>query len=497
MPITSSLTLACMILFSPSGGDDGNPPDCNPLPIGVFDPDWPTRYVNSIGNGYPSGLDAAPTIRRTHQPDDVWESLVTLPESDSISFYAKKWAGPLNPPGETELVTLEDPVFVVTFSTDASVIDPTTNPPFGLLQVYAPRVENGTWVLSEYRGNPDDQLLNQWLTVHQPNPDSTTGFSQGTLLDFVPRSLSIERECFNPSINQPGSGAGSDPCDAAIFTGVTGVGVPYAFGNLGTDVFDASYAAPWWRQQLFIFVVERDAILRPSYNPNPNRTTRAMPTANGKPIFDDQGPEGSGYRFPRFGDEIWESYLDATEGDKPFVGYSNGQVYRGSFGFREWLYRWQENSWGNPPGSNDLFDWAEDYAFPYSSIGLTLDWEEFDPNEGSIARAPFGALSEFIHKGEQPMYMVGIRAAHQYIGTPNEFLHEVSWCDTCPGDFNRDGVVDGIDLSLLLANWGSRSTCYTIDKTLPEVGVPDLARLLLAWGPCGWPLPKMRPADCN
>ncbi|MBC02636.1 MAG: hypothetical protein CMJ34_04945 [Phycisphaerae bacterium] len=494
--LTIPTVLCSAFMLSSFDGEGGRPPDCEDLPIGVFDPSWPNTYVESVGSGFPEQLDAAPTVHRTLQPDIVWESLVSLPDSEPVSFYARAWTAPLESPGETGLVTLENPVFVLTLSTSASVIDPSSNPPFGLLQTYAPRYVDGTWVLSEYRANPVDQLNNQWVTIHQPNPDSSTGFSRGTILDFVPRSLGLDRECFNPTINPP-AGSGSDPCDAAIFTGVAGVGMPYAFANLGGDVFDSSAGAPWWRQQLFIFVVERDAIIRPSYNPNPRRSSPALRTDDGRPIFDPKGPKGPGYRFPRPDDDLWDAYLDATEGAKPFVGYSDGVTYEGSYGFRQWLARWQENSWGDPPGSDDIDDWADKGAFPFSSIGLTLNWPGFDPDRGSIAEAPFGALSEFIHKGGQSMYLVGIREAHQYVGAPNEFLDEVTWCDTCPGDLNRDGVVDGVDLSILLTNWGSTSTCYTIDKTLPTVGIADLARLLVAWGPCGWPLPEMRPPDCT
>ena len=495
MIFTAIQALTVAVAFSTTGDDRSRGPLCDPLTDGAFVVDWPITYVESIGNGYPKRLDAAPTISRTPQPREVWESLVTLPESPEISFFAREWAGPLQTPGDVGLVTLEDPVLVVTWSSNASYIDPNSTPPIGLLQTYAPKFENGTWILAEYRANPDDQLLNQWLTIHQPNADSETGFSQGTLLDFLVRSLDVERECLNPSINPP-SPSSADPCDASIFMGVAGVGMPYAFANLGADVFDDVAPAPWWRQQLFVFVVERDALIRPSYNPNPKRTTPGLPTGNGVPIFDPAAPGGASYRFPRSDDDIWRSYLEATDGERPFVGYANGEIYRGSYGFREWLYKWQSNSWGDPAGSSDLGDWAQNFAFPFSSIGLTLNWPGFDPGHGSIATAPFGALSEFIHKGEQSMYLVAIREGYQYMSPPNEFLGEVSWCDTCPADLNRDGTVDAIDLSMLLVAWGTTSTCYTIDKSLPRVGVPDLARLLAAWGPCGWPLPKMRPDDC-
>ena len=57
-------------------------------------------------------------------------------------------------------------------------------------------------------------------------------------------------------------------------------------------------------------------------------------------------------------------------------------------------------------------------------------------------------------------------------------------CDACvitdPADFNRDGVVAGEDLALLLANW--MTTNPQVDLTLDGVvDGADLTRLLAAW----------------
>ena len=51
---------------------------------------------------------------------------------------------------------------------------------------------------------------------------------------------------------------------------------------------------------------------------------------------------------------------------------------------------------------------------------------------------------------------------------------------TDPADFNRDGVVAGEDLALLLANW--MTTNPQVDLTLDGVvDGADLTRLLAAW----------------
>ncbi len=53
-------------------------------------------------------------------------------------------------------------------------------------------------------------------------------------------------------------------------------------------------------------------------------------------------------------------------------------------------------------------------------------------------------------------------------------------CD-CP-DLNNDGVVNGADLGILLADWGLVDSCANLDGQGP-VGGGDLGALLAAWGP--------------
>ena len=111
------LSLTIGVTASGSGTDHAKRPICGPLPEGVYDVDWSDTYVESVSDGYPNRLDAAPTVSKTAQHPAVWSSLVTLPESPGISFYARKWTGPLQPPGDVELVTLENPVLAVTWFT--------------------------------------------------------------------------------------------------------------------------------------------------------------------------------------------------------------------------------------------------------------------------------------------------------------------------------------------------------------------------------------------
>lgn len=64
---------------------------------------------------------------------------------------------------------------------------------------------------------------------------------------------------------------------------------------------------------------------------------------------------------------------------------------------------------------------------------------------------------------------------------------ETCTCDgepSCPCDFYQDGIVNSIDLSLLLAVWGTDACTYDVAGT-GTVGMLDLLTLLRSWGSCG------------
>lgn len=57
----------------------------------------------------------------------------------------------------------------------------------------------------------------------------------------------------------------------------------------------------------------------------------------------------------------------------------------------------------------------------------------------------------------------------------------------CPTDLNCDGIVDGADLSTLLASWGAcppGGPCPADFNGNGSVDGADLATLLATWGPC-------------
>jgi hypothetical protein len=60
-----------------------------------------------------------------------------------------------------------------------------------------------------------------------------------------------------------------------------------------------------------------------------------------------------------------------------------------------------------------------------------------------------------------------------------DLLFEVGDTSGSSADFNNDGVVDGLDLTILLGAWGTSNNDITGDGI---VGGPDLAQLLAAWG---------------
>jgi len=83
--------------------------------------------------------------------------------------------------------------------------------------------------------------------------------------------------------------------------------------------------------------------------------------------------------------------------------------------------------------------------------------------------------------------LAALRISAEYgseLGEETTFLDSVVFgAPTCVGDLNGDGVVDGADLGILLAAWGSGDPLADLNGDRLVDGA-DLGTLLAAWGPC-------------
>jgi hypothetical protein len=52
----------------------------------------------------------------------------------------------------------------------------------------------------------------------------------------------------------------------------------------------------------------------------------------------------------------------------------------------------------------------------------------------------------------------------------------------CPADLNLDGIVDGLDLAIVLSEWGADGL-GDLDRN-DVVNGADLSGVLASWGPC-------------
>ena len=319
-----------------------------------------------------------------------------------------------------EDIVLEDPVIMVSWDFNAGNA---TNPALDW-ESYRPIRED---LLRQYTVNGTDGETLMWFSPH------------GQMNEFMRDQLDLDRECFNPL-------TAADPeaaCDRAILNGLAFVGVPYANGPLGAEypdpndsgdcpMVEGSYfplstnpKLAWWRERALVFVAERSAFIRPSFNP----TTGDGPgTAGGRPGWD---PSISQYRFPgpnegpRWDGPSYEAFLEETMN---FVGFQNvnGNVrrYEGPEGFKNWLADWKTfNAWGNADGDFTGGNEADKficpyYSWPFSGLGISAYWPA-TPSAGPVDyMSSYSAASEFISVGEQHLYLVAIREP-TYLGSPD------------------------------------------------------------------------------
>ena len=456
--------------------DECPSPPLPPIPDGES---WVESYGASVA--------PAEALHRTPPSDIPFDRLRVMDPDNAGPISFTGWVrNPTNNQRDPIDVEIENPVLVVTLA--ATTWHRTC------------WSENASWLsmrsLEQYTCKCDQNGGNIWFTL------------DGNMAEYLENDLLVDRSCLNPGIDPSDS---QTPCNDAIFWGVPSVGMPYAFGALEPTPFvNPNDAGAWWQQFVVVAVADRSAFVRPSYNPTVGPGTKDKPTNNGIPIWDE---DLGRYRLAQPGDPTYAAQQEIL---KDFVGYvytsaepvppgcesgisgcEGSDPLMGPEGFEEWLNIWQVNSWdGGPDGINcDEYFPIPYCQFPFSSIGLTGDWQTWATSKAPASET-LPALSEFLLKGDQNIYVVGTWPVAQYLAKVNS--DQVPWCDSCDGDLNLDGVVNAIDLEILLSLWGTENTCANIDKRSAFVDGASLLRMLTQWGPCPqWPLPELRPAGCE
>jgi len=127
--------------------------------------------------------------------------------------------------------------------------------------------------------------------------------------------------------------------------------------------------------------------------------------------------------------------------------------------------------WSLTPGS--AVWWTDDpqYAVEYFTFGFNHPWKSEDVGWTLTTR----------REGDPPEWYVFTEFWDAPVGTGLGPVHG-PYVPACPADITDDGVVDVLDLLLVLAQWGtSGSADITGDGV---VDVLDLLEVLGAWGPC-------------
>lgn len=127
---------------------------------------------------------------------------------------------------------------------------------------------------------------------------------------------------------------------------------------------------------------------------------------------------------------------------------------------------------------------VHDFAHPTSAwqrVTVPLVAGSFRQNTAggaAVSEALFQAVM-----GDLEQVRISAEYADQ-AGEENSFLDSVRMGELpCPADLNNSGTVDGADLGILLAAWGSGGTTADLNGSGLVDGA-DLGALLAAWGPC-------------
>ena len=140
---------------------------------------------------------------------------------------------------------------------------------------------------------------------------------------------------------------------------------------------------------------------------------------------------------------------------------------------------WSFEAWA-PPGAND-FGGIEDVAETYASGG----WNDM-PDSGWLRKGLIEWSADCNADGivDFGQFRAGELADANANNIPD--CCEVGTACDCPGDTNRDGAIDGIDLATVLTRWGQSAAKFP-DADCNRDGVidgSDLAIVLGSWGAC-------------
>ncbi|MFO0875229.1 MAG: hypothetical protein U0575_14830 [Phycisphaerales bacterium] len=125
---------------------------------------------------------------------------------------------------------------------------------------------------------------------------------------------------------------------------------------------------------------------------------------------------------------------------------------------------------------------------PDPNSGITISPSFIDISTPAMTVGFAGPITiENAVPGSEVCLTVSIHAANLSECCAVQLCFDAPFCqvDACPGDLNGDGLVDGADLGLLLAVWGSGGGTPADLNQDGHVDGADLGLLLGAWGGCG------------
>ena len=180
--------------------------------------------------------------------------------------------------------------------------------------------------------------------------------------------------------------------------------------------------------------------------------------------------------------ENWWPYQRPSFVTPPFAGYVSGHSTFSRSGAE--LMTLLTGSQYFPGGLGEFH--AEQNEFLVfeegPSVGLTLQWASyFDASDQCSLSRIFGGI-------HPPADDLPGRIMGTVIG-PNAWSHAGEYFGPepgdCPADINNDGVVDGGDLGILLAQWSCAGSCTADVNADGLVDGSDLGAILASWEYCG------------